>query len=351
MCDSDSDSVLPSLGASDAEDLRGLPSPAVVNRVSSRPARPVLPCAASKLSCRTPGIPSIEYSPPDASWTFTDISLSSEGALVRNAIFRKGEVFAVRSISPWAYRCAGLSAVCISRTVGSLGEHCLNERWSLKIVAFESDSHLREIGRSAFCKCQCLRSIAIPFTVATIEHAVFLGCRSLSRFVIPASVTALGESVFLNSGISSIEIDEGSVSFRVVNQFLVDFEVRSLSWVIGSPESIVIPSSIEQLRPYCCAWHDKVRSVVFEPDSRLRSIDRSAFQFCVSLEAISIPSSVEILSVACFDDCFRLQTVTLPADSRLRLIQCNASRYARSPEFVSVPPSATVIHGQPSSFP
>jgi hypothetical protein len=62
-------------------------------------------------------------------------------------------------------------------------------------------------------------------------------------------VTEIDGSAFRLSGIESIEIEEGSVSFRVVNEFLVDFAVRSLVFVIGSPASIQIPSSIEELQP------------------------------------------------------------------------------------------------------
>jgi hypothetical protein len=63
-----------------------------------------------------------------------------------------------------------------------------------------------------------------------------------------------------------IDIEDGSDSFRVVNELLVDFEVRSLVLVIGSPESIEIPCSIEKLRPFCCYSKKRLRTVEFESD-------------------------------------------------------------------------------------
>jgi hypothetical protein len=77
-----------------------------------------------------------------------------------------------------------------------------------------------------------------PSGVATIKEGAFFKSQSLRRLSIPISVTAIDGSSFQCSGIRLIEIEEGSVSFRVVNEFLVDVAVRSLVWVIRSPESI-----------------------------------------------------------------------------------------------------------------
>jgi hypothetical protein len=82
-----------------------------------------------------------------------------------------------------------------------------------------------------------------PSKLATIEHHALLNCVSLHWFCIPASVTAIHDLVFHGGGISSIEIEEGSVSFRVEHNLLVDFGLRSLVWVIGCPESIMVQTS------------------------------------------------------------------------------------------------------------
>jgi hypothetical protein len=128
-----------------------------------------------------------------------------------------------------------------------------------------------------------------------------------------------------------------------VNDLLVDFEVRSLVWVIGSPESIVIPSSIEELRPCCCAWKKNLMKVEFERDSNLRSIGSFAFALCSSLESILIPSSVEVLHKHCFWNCGRLRTVTFGRESKLRLIELDAFEMCRSPSLVGVPTSAEIM--------
>jgi hypothetical protein len=168
--------------------------------------------------------------------------------------------------------------------------------------------------------------------------------------LIPASVTEIDGLAFRWSGIKSIEIEEGSVSFRVVKDFLVDFAVRSLFWVIGSPESIEIPSSIEELGPSCCYLNPRLRTVEFESESHLRSIGHHAFGFCGSLESIRIPSSVEVIGEGCFFSCSRLRTVTFGTESQLRLIEESAFGWCGSVELVSVPASVEVRGRQPVPF-
>jgi hypothetical protein len=291
--------------------------------------------------------------------------------MLRNSVFHAGAVFSVESVSARAFEGSELSALFISRNVASLGEECLTGRGDLEIVAFEADSHLREISANVFSGCGSLRSIVIPPLVgllgtccfafssflqtvmfapasrlATIDQSAFLLCESLNPFSIPASVTAIHDRAFLGSGIRSIEIEEGPVSFRVVNELLVAFEVRSLVWVIGSPESIVIPSSIEEIGPCSCAWQDGLGSVQFESDSSLRSLGQSSFACCQSLESICIPSSVEVLRECCFSSCSGLRTVKFEPESRLRVIEHDAFRSCGSLQLVSVPASVEVIGPQ-----
>jgi hypothetical protein len=307
-----------------------------------------------------------EYSAPNADWEFTDWYLSSAmmepTSLLRNSVFHAGDVFPVESVSRPAFKGSSwLSALCVSRNITRLGDGCCAHCWGLQIVAFEGDSRLVEISADAFEFCNSLRSIAIPRFVGllgrlgfgfceslqavmfeppsrltTISEFAFFHCQSLDSLCIPASVTEIAQWAFENSGIRSIGIEEGSVSFRVVSAFLVDFEVRSLVWVIGSPESIVIPSSIETLGQFCGSRNRRLRTVEFESNSNLRSIGEFAFRSC---ESICIPSSVEVLREGCFWSCAGLRRLRFGAKSHLRAIEEDAFCGYRSLKRVSVPAS------------
>jgi hypothetical protein len=183
-----------------------------------------------------------------------------------------------------------------------------------------------------------------PSTLATIGESALYRCESMTSVVIPVSVTVIDGQAFEGSRIRWIEVEEGSVSFRVVNDLLVDFEARSVVWVIGSPEWILIPSSIEELRPRCCALKARLRTVEFESDSNLRSIGESAFVGCDSLESICIPSSVEVLHRNCFGFCRSLRTVRFEEESKLGVIEGNPFDGCPSVELVSLPASFRVVN-------
>jgi hypothetical protein len=339
---------------------------------ASAPGLPGFPCSVSSIVIASSELsPSLKYSASGTGREFTDICPLRCPILLRNSVFQAGDVFAVQSVSDDAFHGSSLSALLVSRNVAGLGKKCLEACDFLEIVAFERDSHLYEISAEAFFSCHGFRSIAIPRFVgllapccfcycrsirsvmfeppsrlATIDAFAFFACRSLDCLYIPASMTAIDGRAFEFSGIRSIEIEAGSVSFRVINGFLVDFGIRSLVLVIGSPESIVIPSSIETLGGHCCARKVGLRTVAFESNSLLRSIKRSAFAQCESLESICIPSSVEVLHEFCFEYCRALRRVTFGGDSKLRVIEMYAFYSCYSLESVSVPASVEFIGRQ-----
>jgi hypothetical protein len=308
------------------------------------------------------------YSALVGGWQFADDSSCRGPILLRNAVFHEGKGFEVRSVSPEAFPERPISAVCISKNVESLGAGSFATCSALEIVAFESGSHLSDIGADAFRNCDSLRSIAIPSLVrhlasacladgqslqsvlfepgsklATIDGGVFPGSPALHRLLIPASLTAMDAQGLTGSGISSIEIEPGSASFSVRNGFLLDFSGRSLLWVLGSPESILIPSCIEELRRFFCGNNEQLKTVRFESGSTLRFIQEFAFAYCESLESICIPSSVEVLQRRPFGRRPSVGMITFAPESKLRVIEKRAFHHFPPGRFVSVPASVRVI--------
>jgi hypothetical protein len=183
----------------------------------------------------------------------------------------------------------------------------------------------------------------LPSRLVTIKHATFSSCESLNRLCIPASVRAIHDLVFMASGLGSIGLEEGSISFRVLNDLSVDFDVRALLYVIDSAESIFIPSPIEELRQFCRCYKMGLSNLEFESDSHLRSIGESAFRSCESLESICIPSSVGVLQNCCFSACSNLRTVTFDRESNLRSIGECAFRCCGSLESICIPSSVEFL--------
>ena len=81
-------------------------------------------------------------------------------------------------------------------------------------------------------------------------------------------------------------------------------------------EKIVIPSSVKVLGAYAFAGRERLREVVFGPDSRLESIEKGCFQNC-GLEEIVVPSSVRSIGKEAFSGCRRLSSVRFEDGSML----------------------------------
>jgi hypothetical protein len=182
-----------------------------------------------------------------------------------------------------------------------------------------------------------------PSKLVAIQKCAFFGCHFLRWLFVPPSVETIDGEAFEGSGIESIWIPANSVSFTVWDEFLVDFGDNSLVWVMGSPERIVIPASIEELRPFCCNAKRTLRTVEFESDSTLRSIGPISFASCGSLESIYIPSSVDVVGESCFSSCSSLRMVTFGVESKLRKIEKHAFGRCRSLESICIPSSVEVV--------
>jgi hypothetical protein len=90
-------------------------------------------------------------------------------------------------------------------------------------------------------------------------------------------------------------VSEGNRHFKVIGDFLLDFEGISIKVYFGSEETVRIPNTIERLDAECFYGNKTISTVLFESDSKLSSIGESAFWNCSSLSSIWIPSSLQAI--------------------------------------------------------
>ena len=141
-----------------------------------------------------------------------------------------------------------------------LCEYALSSSYSLKTVTIpkkgsEDSSGVELIPQFAFSNCGCLRHIAIPSTVGSIERSAFLSCSNLSFICLPASVSAVNNTAF---------------------QYC-----RSLSM-------LMLPCS-----------------------SDYTTIIQSALSYCLSLKTIKIPNNVTAINSGSFANCYNLRELDL----------------------------------------
>ena len=135
----------------------------------------------------------------------------------------------------------------------------------------------------------------------------------------------LGELCLQKTAIDSVELPPqlhvtreqlglGTDSPRTVR--LPGLAVVDGEFVPRDAEKIVIPSSVKVLGAYAFAGRERLREVVFGPDSRLESIEKGCFQNC-GLEEIVVPSSVRSIGKEAFSGCRRLSSVRFEDGSML----------------------------------
>ena len=170
----------------------------------------------------------------------------------------------------------------------------------------DEDSHLRVIGKMAFCGCASLKMIDFPDSVEDIRMGAFQES-GMESFTAPKYLKVMHQSVFADcESLKHVQLNEGLEVFGV-DRYLDDplfpgvFEGSAL-------ESIILSSTLKRIA--CSAFEDckNLKNIEF-PDG-LESIGMRAFANC-GLESVTFPASLRTLPQEAFTDCTNLKKVVL----------------------------------------
>lgn len=84
-----------------------------------------------------------------------------------------------------------------------------------------------------------------------------------------------------------------------------------------------IPNFIEIIGSCAFSLCRKIRTIEFQPNSKLRIISNGAFNHC-SFEKISIPPTVVLIDTNAFFGCSKLKQIEIPINSQLKTINDHA---------------------------
>jgi hypothetical protein len=101
----------------------------------------------------------------------------------------------------------------------------------------------------------------------------------------------------------------------------MEVDGRSLIRYFGRDSEVKIGCDIETICVGSFSKCTQPRKLEFESPSRVRSIERKAFEKCSMLESIFIPASVEIISEQSFRKCKNLVSVRTETELKLRRIE------------------------------
>jgi hypothetical protein len=226
----------------------------------------------------------------------------------------------LREIGEAAFaQCKSIKAFTVPSSVVTIGDRCFEQCLVLTTITFEDASRLRKIGRCAFAKSG-LTSITIPASTQEIDGSAFLGCP-----------------------LETIRVAPESQHFVVEGNLLLTANGTVIVRYFGREPRMIVSKHVEVFGESCFESCDMVEQIVFEEESKLRRICKSALSACHSLKSISIPASVEEIEDAAFKDCTELESCEIPENSILGRIGKEAFCRCQSLASFSLPRSVTII--------
>ena len=214
-----------------------------------------------------------------------------------------------------------------SYNVTAIGGSAFYRRTDLKEIDLKSATHLTSIGDAAFKLASALTTVTLPeASLQTIGGSAFNNCTALKSINIPSTVTAIGGWCFQNCyGLEEVTFAADSKLTTIQGGTFIN---------CYGLKTITIPKSVELINrdnsngafSGCSA----LESVIFETGSHLKTIEGSAFSYCSSLKTITIPQSVERIrtytNFGAFSGCSALESVIFEPDSKLTTVDENAFR-------------------------
>lgn len=147
------------------------------------------------------------------------------------------------------------------------------------------------IGSNAFAKCEGITGLTLPENLERIESRAFDRCSNLATVdEFPASLTFIGNDAFYDCCLTTL--------------------------------SFPADSKLQTIDTSAFMWCEELTSVTL-PEG-LKTVGERAFESCSKLKSISFPASLQSLGSEVFYNCHALTEVTFAADCKLEEIPGNA---------------------------
>ncbi len=249
----------------------------------------------------------------------------------------------------WKY----VVSVTIPHTVVSIGDQAFTFTYYLESIIFEANSQLQHIGNEAFYETYYftdlmtlpdsvisigdrafyktgLKAINIPISVTNIGEDAFMNCRNLNIFIEATTIPTTWHSNWNPDNKPTFfgyleTIDDGSfiyATFSSNEANLIGISATNLGTNIVIPSSfgsyvvtsismgafrgdlqiisITIPSGVTEIRDYTFSA-SLIETVLFDIESQLSIIGKSAFSWCGYLKTIRLPETVTWIGYEAFE--------------------------------------------------
>lgn len=246
----------------------------------------------------------------------------------------------LKTIADYAFNgCTGLTEFIVPASVETIGNSVFSSCGNLTKIEFQEGSRLSSIGNLAFSNTG-ITSFSFPESSSDIKLGtqLFSGVE-LEEIYLSNSVTNIDKIFDGCLSIGKVTIAEGHKNFWLDGETPIIYtkDKTSMLYIYGEiegefaiPEGItaigksafngqtkitglVIPSSLQQIGDSAFSGCTALKTIRFEGNSRLLTIDAKAFYDCTSLESIAVPDGVTEIGESAFEDNSSLISVTVPA--------------------------------------
>lgn len=222
----------------------------------------------------------------------------------------------LQTIENSAFSFTKIERIVIPSSVTRIGEEAFSNCNMLSSVTFEPNSKLQTIERHAF-ECSNFTRISIPASTIELKDE---WCRDI-KFCNHVEVES-GNARYLSVdgkyiiGKSNIEREDYDMLI-ICSCDLVEMNIPDTIRIIGpfalaqsKIQRILIPANVTKICENAFYYCKQLTRVVFEPNSKLQTIDKHAFTFS-NITSISIPGSVTNISSFTFSLCSKLQMIEI----------------------------------------
>ncbi|MBQ4397325.1 MAG: leucine-rich repeat protein [Clostridia bacterium] len=246
-------------------------------------------------------------------------------------------------------------------TVETLGSGAFFKCSSLKSFTFASGSPITRIPDSLFSQDSALQTVVLPGGVESIGNSAFSSCNKLTSFTFGQHLRSIGNYAFYACPLENVTFPDslefiGEYAFPQAGYIGRDYVtmggLKSVTFGSGlktigkgafkycNMTTLHIPASVETIGSLAFSNNASLRTVTFDPDSRL-TYASDMFAGCAALTEVTFGNRLETLEQYAFRGCTALRTVHL--GNSLRTIQKSAFTECTALESVILPATVTEI--------
>ena len=216
----------------------------------------------------------------------------------------------VRTIGEYAFAGSSLSSVILPEGLKEIGTSAFNRCQKLECIVLPNS--VRTMGIWAFANCTSLSSVTLSEKLGELKTYVFGYCKKLREIHIGKELNAIdGDAFYDCTSIMSFSVDEQNPFFTQDGGVLYtkDMSVLKIFPMALYVNEFRIPNGVKTIGEYAFQNNKNIKKIVL-PES-ITKIETSAFNRS-AIQNINLPSKLTEIKMWAFANCENLESVILP---------------------------------------